>query len=183
MPAITPAFIPKDSTKVYKVWVEGYPEPFEAPMRADADIFRDVVHPFQNLSGSYTLELEPISIKHYDDPQALWRPAIILESYATKVSSVVFTSPESIHDIMCAYTMLAWHLVDDKASIMRFCEGFNFSLDVSIWAVVAVFRNWWALQAHLSEVAMNKYTNCLCQLIGILIFHDVVVHPSFEPTE
>jgi len=186
MPAIAPVFVPKDSTSIYRVWVKGLPEPFEAPRRPLGPFSEggEAVLPFRDRSGKYVMTMYALSPEHCRYHEALRRGAAILEAYATRVFYTIFTHPPDDKDYLIALIMMAWYLADDDASIMRLPDDLDFSnTDTAVWAAVAFIRNMWALEAHLSKDALRKYLDCYCQFVDLLRLHDVRLYTRHHPVE
>ena len=176
MPTITPAFMPKDSTTVYKVCIDNQ-DPFKAPKAGPGR----PVTPFQGGTTVCLMEMEPLPEKSYNFLEPLQRPALLLEHNAMQVTDVISTCPIAQHKYMCALAMMAWYLIDDDANIMLLSDKLDFSsIDVAVWAVLAVFRNVVVLRPdYLSRGALSKYMNCFHQLVGLLnTFNVVVTHRS-----
>jgi hypothetical protein len=176
MPPLPSAFVSTDSPIIYKVKVEGQPDSFDTPRERDNDT-REVVH----LSNAHALNMRPFPVKSYRDHIVFKEYAIQLAMKAADVSDLVFRYARSSHSLVCAITMLAWHLVDDDANILQFSKDVDFTkIDVAIWAVLAVFRHMWHLHDDMSEDAMNRYLDCFCRLVGILNLHNVTVRVSYQ---
>jgi hypothetical protein len=84
---------------------------------------------------------------------------------------------------LCALVMMAWHLVDDSASLSEFyaeCDKFTDTCDfihaeVAVWAVVAFFRDLWDLHHHLTEGIFMTYLACFVHLVDVLRRHGIHV--------
>jgi hypothetical protein len=186
MPAIWPVFVPKGSTAIYKVWVKGLPEAFEAPLRGvgRCSAGREAVHPFRDHSGKYVMTMYALSPEHCRYHEALRRGAAILEAQATRVFYTIFTHPCEDRDHLVALIMMAWYLADDDASIMQLPDDLDFSnTDTAVWAAVAAIRNMWALEAYLSRDALRKYLDCYYQFVDLLRLQDVRLYTSHHPVE
>jgi len=187
MPLVLPAFIRSGSTSVYRVWVRGSPEAFEAPPRvfACSAAQREIVHPFLDRSGNHVMamySLSPECCRYHD---ALRRGAAILEAQASRAYYTVYTYHASKLDYLTAYIMVAWYLIDDDASIMRLYDKWNdlmmSSTDIAVWTVVAFIRNKWGLEPYLSQDAVSTYLDCYYRFVSLLLTHGVHLHTSSHP--
>ena len=172
MPVIHPAFVPSDPTCIYQVWVHGDPNPFEAPVASDTDIFRDVVYPCYNEDDPHCMEMWPAPD---DDLEDLREPAQILECRAMQVTGTITFAPSSKK--VYAIILMAWHLVDDDAHATGIKEMLDFTeTDQAIWATLAVYREARGFRQLLSRNAMCMYLSCFCQLIAVLALYHITVH-------
>ena len=188
MPRIAPAFVPKDSTSIYRVWVRGNPEAFEAPIFPLGPFSEggEAVHPFWDRSGGYTVMMYALSPEHCRYYEALRRGAAILEAKADRVYYTIFTHSREDKDHQAALIMMAWYLADDDASIMRLpdCDEVSFNMtDVAVWAAVAFVRNMWALHSYLSKEAFHRYLSCYYELVLVLRLRGVRLHTRDHPKE
>jgi hypothetical protein len=181
MPVISPAFVPDDPTYIYQVWVYGYPDPFDAPVSSDDDIFRNVVHPCRN-DDPYRMEMWPASGDDCHDLEDLHDPAVILESHAMRVTSAITFS--SFSKEVYAIILMCWHLVDHHADVTEITEELDFTdIDVAIWATLAVYRQARGLRQLLQKDALYMYLSCFCQLVAVLALYHVTVHTENIPVE
>jgi len=175
MPVILPAFVPNDPTCIYQVWVHGDPNPFEAPVASDTDIFRDIVYPCHNEDNPHHMEMWPASDNDRNDLEELREPAQILECRAMQVTGTITFSPSSKK--VYAIILMCWHLVDDDAHATGIKEILDFTeIDHAIWATLAVYREARTFRQLLSRNALCMYLSCFCQLIAVLVLYHITVH-------
>ena len=175
MPSLPAAFVPTDSSVVYKVWVEGNANSFDtAETEHDS---REVVH----LSNAHTLTLRPYPVKSYMDHLAFKKFARLLNTRVNDVNDTIFGCTSSNHSLVCATAMLAWHLIDTDANPLNLSKELNFKpLNVAVWVVLGVFRCMWHFLDILSEQTMNTYIDCFYRIVGVLKLHNVSVHVSHQ---
>jgi len=184
MPPFHARFIPNNSTSVYRVHVNGRPRTFKPPAeRSRPQMEGEVVHPFLDRSGGYTITVYPISPEHCNYHMALWRGEVTLEAQATRVHCTIFTFHDD-RNFLVALFMVAWYLADDDASIMQLPVDFDFvKVDVAVWAVVAFVRNMWAFKSRLSADAFRKYMDCYYQFVTLLNLQGVRLYTQKHPVE
>jgi len=179
MPLIAPPFIPNDSAYIYRVCTPGHPHTFQAPKWARDDA--EVVYPLQDESENYTMTLSPLKEEHFEGVERL---AAILEEQAKWTYIAVEWSKGFIMNSMCAVSIMAWHLIDDEASITHLCNtrsGTDFRDPYcAVWTTLAVFRNSHALRNHLSDDAKHDYLHCYTELGNILQQYGVALHLDWE---
>lgn len=179
------SFIPTENTPFYRVRICGCTS--GAPMMAKPDPSREVVDPFLDDSGQHVLRMQPLGPLHYLDSSLPRDCAELLERKAAQVEEGVLNFPNSNNQEFCFLVMMAWHLVDDSASLpyfYRFCSSLRLWLvDHEIWAIVVTFRNFYVLRDHMSSDAVSRYINSFDKLVSVLEGHRCVVHSSYTPID
>jgi len=179
------AFIPTENTPFYKVHIDGYVS--QAPMMATSDPSRKTVYPFKDPSGYHVLHMQPLGPEHYPDFTLLHDCAELLERKATDVWNGIFSFSTSNTHEFCFLIMMAWYLVDDETSLASFSEHCTqlrlWFIDHEIWAVIVVFRNFYALRDYMSSDATSHYTDCFDRLVSVLENHGCIVHSSYTPID
>jgi len=161
MAAIDPPFVRSDRPYVYHVRTPGHTYAFFAPMwpRSDAE----PVYPFRDRFGAYFIDLNPAT-PEIDESEAR-RLAATLEPQAKWVYFAVERYKFTLMESFCAVAVMAWHLIDDDASITRLCSDADFCDPyTAVWATFAVFRNSHSIRDHMSNDAKLKYLHCYTEL-------------------
>jgi hypothetical protein len=184
---IKPAFIPLDTTCVYRVEFYRLREVFEAPPRRLGRHMeeRETVYPFLDCSGKHTMSLYSLSRELCRYHDALRRGAVILEAQANCAFYTLFMNHGENTDFLAANFMIGWYLADDDAGIGRLADkwhDFLFSdTDTAVWTCVAFIRNRWGLEPYLSHEAVSTYLDCYYRFVSLLRIHGVRLHTSRNP--
>jgi len=179
------AFIPTENTPYYVAHIDRH---FcTAPEMAAPDPSRETVYPFQDDSGYHTLHMQPLGPEHCPDSTLLHDCAELLERKATDVWKGIFGMSTSNTHHFCFLIMMAWYLVDDETSLASFLEDCTqlrlWFIDHEVWAVIVVFRNFYALRDYMSSDATSQYTDCFDRLVTVLENHGCIVHSSYTPID
>jgi len=101
--------------------------------------------------------------------------AIILSNSEMEVEDAIMHRNDNE---LCALVMMAWHLVDDSASLswLYNVRDRDFTdREFAVWAVVAFFRDLWSLSHFLDEKVFMTYLEYFLHLVSVLRRHGIHV--------
>jgi len=182
MPALNLAFVPNDSSAVYRVEVSGYKDPFDSPRLEYEPNDCQIVSLSQHSGGVHIMH--PLPSNCYYCPQDPQHVANALGPLAKRIIQTVsnYHLSDSASARTCALTIMAWYLIDNNADTIQFTPNMRFDDDDhEIWAVVFVFRNLWILSPHLSDYAVHAYLMAFYSLISILNSYGFIIQTSKFP--
>ena len=170
MPVLNLPFVDDESPLRYQARLSRV---FEAPDRDD--VFRCPL--YENPDGDHSMHMAALcrDSHHQDWYNDMQDHANLLMARAKDVEGALLYRNTN-H--LCALLMIAWHLVDDTASLPNlhpFRERDFSTIEMAVWAALAFFRDMWSLHPYFDENDFVAYLNTVVHLIDVLRRHGVHV--------
>ena len=166
MPVIKPSFVEENALPRYQVRLNRV---FDTPSTA---VIPTILH--ENPDGTHSMHME--ALPHSGGTIDIY--ARILTKHEDEIGDGILYRNDSE---LCALIMMAWHLVDESASLPalydkydEFHEIGDFSCtSTAVWAIVAFFREMWDLRHSLADGVFMTYLACFVHLVDVLRRHGI----------